>query len=99
MKSQLILGLLICGSATCAAQTTDEWVTATPASVGLDPEPLERLCRDVAEGALPNVQGILLVRDGKLVREEYFNGFDREIRQCTAFRLEERRFHSLRHRS
>jgi CubicO group peptidase (beta-lactamase class C family) len=59
-------------------------VTDTPASVGLDPEPLDRLRRDVAEGELPNVHGILIVRDGKLVMEEYFNEFDREIRQYTA---------------
>lgn len=60
------------------------WERATPTSAGFSRERIERLKRDAANGVFPNLHAILVARHGKLVVEEYFNGFDVEDRQFTA---------------
>ncbi|MEQ9401446.1 MAG: serine hydrolase [Longimicrobiales bacterium] len=54
----------------------DGWEPAHAQDVGMDPAPLVRLVDLVREGIYANVHGILVVKDGKLVLEEYFNGVD-----------------------
>jgi CubicO group peptidase (beta-lactamase class C family) len=71
-------------AAACAGQSTDRWETATPGSVGLDSALLAQLGQDAAAGAFPNIHAVLVARHGRLVLEEYYNGFDRETRQYTA---------------
>ena len=51
---------------------------------GLDPAPLERLRAAADGGLLQNLHAILVVRDGKLVFEEYYGGFEPDTRQYTA---------------
>lgn len=51
-----------------------EWPTGTPAEVGLDASLLEAAAENVALSA--DVRSLLIVRDGKLVFERYFNGSD-----------------------
>jgi CubicO group peptidase (beta-lactamase class C family) len=80
----ITLAVAVLGTAACQAQATDDWELATPASVGLDSALLEQLRRDGANGTFPNIHAVLVARDGRLVMEEYFNGFDRETRQYTA---------------
>jgi CubicO group peptidase (beta-lactamase class C family) len=60
------------------------WETASPARVGLDPGPLDRLRQDIAAGAFPNLHATLIVKDGALVFEEYFDGYGPDTRQYTA---------------
>jgi CubicO group peptidase (beta-lactamase class C family) len=55
-------------------QVADGWETASLGSVGMDPAPLERLMRDLQAHPGHLVHGILIVRHGRLVFEEYFPG-------------------------
>ena len=63
--------------------TGDGWTTARASTVGLDEEALKRLIRRLAD-ADPAVRraslihSLLVARQGKLVLEEYFFGFDRD---------------------
>ena len=60
------------------------WQVAAPESVGVDADLLEELRVAAEDGAFQNLHAILVVRRGKLVFEEYFNGFDAESLQYTA---------------
>jgi len=55
-------------------QTGDGWETASLAEVELREEPLIQLMTDLHELANHNVHSLLVVRDAKLVFEEYFPG-------------------------
>lgn len=63
---------LACGSPT---SLNDGWPTATPESAGLDGP---RLCGIAAKLAASNanIHGVVIVRQGKLVFEQYFPGYD-----------------------
>lgn len=63
---------LACGSPT---SLNDGWPTAAPESVGLDGP---RLCGIAARLAATNanIHGVVIVRQGKLVFEQYFPGYD-----------------------
>jgi CubicO group peptidase (beta-lactamase class C family) len=54
---------------------TDEWRTADPADHGFDADELAEVERLVAD-SFTNVQSIAIVRDGYLVYEHYWQGFD-----------------------
>lgn len=56
-------------------QVGDGWETASPADVGMDPEPLADLVRLLEKNPGHLVHGIVLAIDGKLVFEAYFDGF------------------------
>ncbi len=61
----------------------DGWKTARGRDVGLDEAGLERAVRKIVDGdpaaRRPSlVHSLLIARDGKLVLEEYFFGYDRE---------------------
>ncbi|MEX0826089.1 MAG: serine hydrolase [Acidimicrobiia bacterium] len=51
-----------------------DWPTADPGTVGLDSAVLEQAAEEVALS--PMTASLLVVRNGKLVFERYFNGFD-----------------------
>lgn len=55
-------------------QVADGWETASLESVGMDPAPLERLINELQARPGHLVHGILIVRDRRLVFEEYFPG-------------------------
>jgi hypothetical protein len=55
-------------------QTGDGWQTADPASVGLDAKKLDQAVAGIRDGTYQNVHSLLVVKDGKLVFEEYFRG-------------------------
>lgn len=61
---------------TVPVQTGDGWETASLAEVGLSESRLKRLIDLIREGVYARVHGLLIVKDGKLVFEEYFNGLD-----------------------
>ncbi|MBC7854315.1 MAG: serine hydrolase, partial [Pirellulaceae bacterium] len=52
----------------------DGWETALPSSVGFDPSLRTDLLERIRDKTYKNIHGILLVKDGKLVVEEYFRG-------------------------
>lgn len=83
----LVLGLLIFSTA-CRGQAQDStgqgWRTASATEVGVDPAPLDRLREDATAGRFNNLHSILIAKDGKLVFEEYFEGFDAGTLQYTA---------------
>lgn len=67
------LALVACATGSTAAP---EWEIAAPESAGVDVAALRQLTVDIREGDYANVHSVLVVRDGKLVYEEYFRGAD-----------------------
>ncbi len=75
-------------------QVGDGWETASLESVGMDPAPLVRLMNRLRDQVPHLVHGIVILRRGKLVFEEYFDGrthptfgeepisFDRDTPHC-----------------
>src|SRR5271169_7167806 len=49
-----------------------EWQTATPQSVGVDPQPLQRLGEAIGRGEFPKTTSVLIVYRDRLVYEGYF---------------------------
>jgi CubicO group peptidase (beta-lactamase class C family) len=81
-------GWLLCSAiASAAAPSTiinarppeigDGWRTASPASMGFDPQRLAAMTDAIRRQVYPNVHAVLIERDGRLVYEEYFVGKDR----------------------
>jgi CubicO group peptidase (beta-lactamase class C family) len=62
--------------------TTDasqiEWPTAAPAAVQLDGARLAELDQAITDGKYKGITSVLVVRDGKLAHESYFNGGARD---------------------
>jgi CubicO group peptidase (beta-lactamase class C family) len=52
---------------------TSGWAVSTPAAQGLDPEPLDKLHRDIAANTYGNVDRLVIIRNGYLVRTERYN--------------------------
>ena len=57
--------------------TTDDWPIAAPASHGLDAARLAALDAAIRDGQAPDTTSVLVVHQGALVHEAYFNGADR----------------------
>jgi len=53
----------------------DDWQTAAPGEVGLDEQLLNEAVERINSGDYTNVHAILIIKDGKLVFEEYFRGY------------------------
>lgn len=83
MKKSLVLLWLIVVVVACtqvfpvqqSEQSNHEWPTAKPHEVGLNPELLAQVVEYIHNGTLENIHGILIIKDGKLVFEEYFPGY------------------------
>jgi CubicO group peptidase (beta-lactamase class C family) len=95
IKSLLAAGLTL---ATCVAcpepytysmpeQLNDDLPVGALWDVGIQPEPIETLMNDIRGGRYTRVDSILIIRDGRLVFEEYLNGWNRirthYIASCT----------------
>jgi CubicO group peptidase (beta-lactamase class C family) len=80
----LLLPLLICCDSLTGPgdglrrprQTSDGWVTASVEAVGMDPAPLQALLDLISTTDNHLIHSILIVKDGKLVFEEYWPGTD-----------------------
>ena len=58
---------------------TDGWPESTPAEQGLDATLLSDLVDEIRAGErYPDIHGLLVVRHGRLVVEEYFGGYHRD---------------------
>ena len=55
----------------------DGWAISHPAQEGLNPETVVDMVGAIAAEELPLTHSVLVARNGKLVVEEYFYGFDR----------------------
>lgn len=53
---------------------TDDWPSATPAEAGLDVTRIMDLVQGARAGQYGRIGSLLVVRDDRLVVEEYFNG-------------------------
>ena len=59
-------------------QTGDGWETSSLDSEGIDLERVKELMRNILKGRFKNIHSVLLVKNGKLVLEEYFYGYNRD---------------------
>lgn len=59
-------------------ETDDGWVVGSAEDVGVSSRALEELVEAVAEGEAGILHSLLLVRDGRLILEEYFHGYGPE---------------------
>ncbi|MDX1940727.1 MAG: serine hydrolase [Saprospiraceae bacterium] len=81
MKTFTILLILICISITCHAQlyfppkTGDTWATVTPQSLGWNSNQISPLLQWLDE---KNTKAFIVLKDGKIVIEEYFDTFTQD---------------------
>ncbi len=76
--------LCIIGATACTSkqtyqtpkQTDDDWQTASPAAVGLDEQRLREAVERIQDKTYQDVDSLLIVKDGKLVFEAYFDGYE-----------------------
>ena len=74
MRGLLILFLGFVATAQVAAR--DELPKASAESVGIDGAAIAKLTEDIRAGKYKNIHSLLVLRSGKLVAEEYFQGED-----------------------
>jgi CubicO group peptidase (beta-lactamase class C family) len=56
----------------------DGWQVSTPADAGLDETLIAKITSDIATGRFEGIHSYLIVKNGKLVHEAYFDGYGRE---------------------
>jgi CubicO group peptidase (beta-lactamase class C family) len=57
---------------------TKTWTVATPTDQGLDPAPLEALVEGIRAGKVRDIHSLLVIKNGRLVLERYFDGYTAE---------------------
>ena len=78
-------------------RTDDGWDVATLREVGIDSATMASLVDSIRQQRLPNLHSVLLVRRGKLVFEEYFEGKDeRRGQPIGTVRFDRATLHDLR---
>lgn len=65
-------------TSTAKQNTNFEWQSVQPHEVGLDGEYLNKLIQQIKDSTIYSVDGIIVVRNGKIALEEYFNGFTKD---------------------
>ncbi|HSR29821.1 MAG TPA: serine hydrolase, partial [Anaerolineae bacterium] len=68
-------GVPMASSGECSDWPTQSWCTSTPEEQGMDPLMLDRMMQFVDEHNM-TIDSVLVVRHGKIVFEEYRNGYD-----------------------
>lgn len=58
--------------------TGDGWETSSLNAEGVEQEKIEELIQNILNRKFKNIQSVLIVKNGKLVLEEYFYGFNRD---------------------
>lgn len=56
----------------------DGWEVANASAEGVDTSKISALMRTILAGGFPNLHSVLVVKDGKLLLDEYFYGFHRD---------------------
>ena len=59
--------------------TDEELPIAAPADVGFDPRPPQTLRSSIAAGRFPRTTSVLVVKEARLIVEEYFEGGGRDV--------------------
>ena len=54
---------------------SNDWLKADPQEVGINHLQLNKVVEQIHEGAYKNIHGILIIKDDKLIFEEYFRGY------------------------
>ena len=67
-----VTGFVVAGVFASAALAASEWQTATPQSLGIDPQPLQRLGEAIGRGEFPKTTSVLIVYRNRLIYEGYF---------------------------
>ena len=62
----------------CISENND-WERATLAEVGIDEFLLNKMVERIKDNTFKNVHSTLIVKNGKLVYEKYFNGYNKDI--------------------
>ena len=62
----------------------DGWEISSPSNEGVDTNKITAMMNNILADDLPNIHSVLLVKNGKLILEEYFNGYSREIKPIIA---------------
>lgn len=79
------------------SRTDDGWETEMLSNVGIDAEPMAALVGEIRTQRLANLHSVILVKDGKLVFEEYFDGSDEQRgRALGTVRFDRNTLHDLR---
>ena len=60
-------------------QTDDGWQTSSLAKEGIESKKIDALIRGVLNNDIPEIHSVLIVKNGKLVLEEYFHGYARRL--------------------
>ena len=66
------------------ADTGDGWETSSIDAEGVDSKKINELMGNILREDIKNIHSILLVKNGKLIFEEYFYGYDRDTRHLAA---------------
>lgn len=91
------LVLTCAATAQVAAATRDELPKAAAESVGIEGAAIAKLTADIRAGKYSNIHSLLVVRSGKLVVEEYFQGEDeRRGQPLGSVRFDAATLHDLR---
>jgi CubicO group peptidase (beta-lactamase class C family) len=56
----------------------DGWEVADASAEGVDTSKIDALIRTILGGGFPNLHSVVVVKDGKLILDEYFYGFHRD---------------------
>jgi CubicO group peptidase (beta-lactamase class C family) len=62
----------------------DRWDVSSLSNEGVDTNKITAMMNTILADDLPNIHSVLLVKNGKLILEEYFNGYSREIKPIIA---------------
>ena len=65
-------------------RSDDGWETATLKNVDIDSEKIDTMMHDILRGKDRKVHSIVMVKNGKLVLEEYFYGYNKDKLHCVA---------------
>jgi len=66
------------------SKLNDGWDVSSLRNEGVDTNRITAMMNTILADDLPNIHSVLLIKNGKLVLEEYFNGYSREIKQIIA---------------
>jgi len=67
-----VAGFVVGAAFSFASVAAGDWSTATPQSMGADPQPLRRLGEAIARDEFPNTTSVLVVYRNRLIYEAYF---------------------------
>jgi len=65
-------------------KTNDDWQTASLSEAGIDSTLINKLMEKILNESFKNIHSVLIVKDGKLVLEEYFYGYKHDQKHFIA---------------